>query len=86
MVQGKLLTDGASDDGVFPVVVGKVNGVISRALIDSGAGGSYAFAKLIKMINQQPSEKITHQIDMLIASKTTSIEIYDTEVNSLDES
>ena len=46
------LTDDASDDGVFPVVVVKVNGVMCRALIDSGAGGPYAPAKLIKMINQ----------------------------------
>ena len=81
----KLLTDGASDDGVFPVVVVKVNGVMCRALIDSGAGGSYASAKLIKMINQQPSEIKTQRIDMLIASKTTRIEIDDTEVSSLDE-
>ena len=45
------MTDGASDDGVFPVVVVKVNGLKCRALIDSGAGGSYASARLIKMLN-----------------------------------
>ena len=56
-----------------------------RALIDSGAGGSYASAKLIKMINKQPREIKTQRIDMLIASKTTRIEMYDTEVSSLDE-
>ena len=33
----KLLTDGAAE-GVFPVIVVKVNGVMCRALIDSGAG------------------------------------------------
>ena len=56
-----------------------------RALIDSGAGGSYASAKLIEMINQQPSKIKTQRFDMLIASKTTRIEMYDTEVSSLDE-
>lgn len=50
--QRKLLTDGASDDGVFPVVAVNVNGIICRALIDSGAGGSYASAKLITMIDK----------------------------------
>ena len=32
----KLMTDGVSGDGVFPVVVVTVNGVKCRALIDSG--------------------------------------------------
>ena len=84
--QRKLMTDGASDDGVFPVVVVKVNGVKCRALIDSGAGGSYASAKLMSMIAKQPSEVKTQRIDMLMATKTTRIEMYDTEVCSLDES
>ena len=57
-----------------------------RALIDSGDGGSYASAKLISMINKQPCEVKTQQIDMLMATKITRIEMYDTEVCSLDES
>ena len=81
------MTDcGASDDGVFPVVVVKVNGVQCRALIDSGAGSSYASAKLINMIDKQPSVIKTQRIDMLMASKTTRVELYDTEVSSLDGS
>ena len=59
---------------------------LCRALIDSGAGGSYASAKLISMINKQPCEVKTQQIDMLMVTKTTRIEMYDTEVCSLHES
>ena len=50
------MTDGASDDGVFPVVVVRVNGVKCRALIDSGAGGFYASASLINTNGDRPSE------------------------------
>ena len=37
----KLMTDGVSGEGIFPVVTVKVNDMC-RALIDSGAGSSYA--------------------------------------------
>ena len=79
------MTDGASDDGIFPVVVVKVNGVMCRALIDSGAGSSYASANLVDMFGKNPSEVKSQRIHMLMASKTTRVEIYDAEVSSLDE-
>ena len=79
------MTDGASYDGIFPVVVVKVNGVMCRALIDSGAGSSYASANLVDMFGKNPSEVKSQRIDMLMASKTTRVEIHDAEVSSLDE-
>jgi hypothetical protein len=81
---GKLMTDGGAGEGIFPVVVVKVNGVMCRALIDSGAGGSYASAKLVTMIDEKPSETKLQCIDMLMGSKTTRIEYYDTEISALD--
>ena len=51
----KLMTDGASVDGVFSVIVIKVNSVMYLALIDSGACGSHVSVKLISIINKQPS-------------------------------
>ena len=80
----KLLTDGAAGQGIFPVIVVKVNGVMCRALIDSGAGGSYASAKLIKLIDKKPSETKLQPIDMLMGSRTGRMEFYDVEVSSLD--
>jgi hypothetical protein len=41
------MTDGKSGDAILPVVVVKVDGITCRALVDSGAGSSYASAKLI---------------------------------------
>ena len=49
------MTDGASDDGIFPVVVVKVNGIMCRALIDSGAGSSYASANLVDALGKNRS-------------------------------
>ena len=60
------MTDGGTGEGIFPVVVVKVNGVMCRALIDSGAGGSYASANLVTMIDEKPSETKLQRIDMLM--------------------
>ena len=80
------MTDGGTGEGIFPVVVVRVNGVICRALIDSGAGGSYASANLITMIDEKPCETKLQRIDMLMGSKTARIEYYDTEISALDGS
>ena len=45
------------------ILVVKVNGVMCRALIDSGAGVSYASAKLIKLIDKKPSETKLQRVD-----------------------
>ena len=82
----KLLTDGGSGDGIFPVVAVKVNGITCHALIDSGAGSSYASAKLIKMLNIKPSEIKRQHIDMLMSTRTSQMEFYDAKVSAVDES
>ena len=82
----KLLTDGGSGDDIFPVVVVKVNGITCRALINSGAGSSYASAKLIKMLNIKPSEIKRQRIDMLMSTRTSQMEFYDAKVSAVDES
>ena len=80
----KVMTDGACAEGIFPVVLVKVNGVMCRALIDSGAGSSYASAKLINALEAKPSEIKSQRIDMLMTSQMKKIEIYDVTISSLD--
>ena len=82
----KLMTTGTSGEGIFPVVVIKVNGITCRALIDSGAGSSYASANLISTLKIKPSEIMRQQIDMLMTSRTTNIELYDVKISSSDGS
>ena len=80
----KVMTDGACVEEIFLVVLVKVNGVMCRALIDSGAGSSYASAKLINALEVKPSEIKNQRIDMLMTSQTKKIEIYDVTISSLD--
>ena len=77
----KVMTDGACAEGIFPVVLVKVNGVMCRALIDSGAGSSYASAKLINALEVKPSEIKSQRIDMLMTSQMKKIEIYNVTIS-----
>ena len=60
------MTNGVSGDGIFPVVLVKINGFKCRALIDSGTGSSYVSAKLIETLKIKPSETKRQRIDMLM--------------------
>ena len=76
--------DGGSGEGIFPVVVIKVNGLTCRALIDSGVGSSYASAQLISALVIKPSEIKDQQIDMLLTSRKAKVEQYDVTITSYD--
>ncbi|XP_028415553.1 uncharacterized protein LOC114538695 [Dendronephthya gigantea] len=82
----KLMTDGQSGEGIFPVVTVNVNSVMCRALIDSGAGSCYASAKLINALNIKPREIRRQRIDMLMTTQTARMELYDAKVSSVDGS
>ena len=62
----KALTTNQSPEGVFSVVIIKVNDVKCRALIDSGSGSSYISAKLVNMLKAKPVETQTKQVEMLV--------------------
>ena len=67
---------------MFPVVDVRINGILCRALIDSGAGSSYASAKLIHALNVKPVEVQTKQIEMLLCTKQVRLESYQLEIES----
>ena len=80
----KLMTDGVSGEGIFPVVTVKVNDIMCRALIDSGAGSSYASAKLIDTLKIKPREIKRQRINMLMTTQTARMEFYHTKISSID--
>ena len=82
----KLMTDGANGEGIFPIVVVRVNGITCRALIDLGASSSYASAKLINLLNIKPSEIKRQRVDMLMSSCSSLMESYDVNISATDES
>ena len=72
------MTATENNQRIMPVLTVKVDGITCRALIDTGAGSSYASAKLLDLLKKKPS------VDMLISSKVTKLEVFDTVVESLD--
>ena len=56
---------------VHPVVIVDVAGILCRALLDTGAGSSYASSRLLEMLNKGPVKKEKRQIDMMMSVKTT---------------
>jgi len=56
---------------VYPVVLVKVNGIKTRALLDTGAGSSYASAQLINALRIKPAEIQTKRIEMMLGFMTT---------------
>ena len=55
-----------------------------RALIDSGAGSSYASAKLIYTLKIKPREIKRQRINMLMTTQTARMEFYDAKISSID--
>ena len=71
-------------EGVFPTLLVKVNGVLTRALIDSGANSSYVSSKVVGMLNKKPSQTMTKQVETLMGTHFSNLEVYDVELSSFD--
>ena len=70
---------------VYPVVLVNVNGIKTRALLDTGTGSSYASAKLINALHMKPAETQTKQIEVMRGLMTTNVEIYNVSVTSIND-
>ena len=68
-----------------PVVSVKVNNIMCRALLDTVAGSSYASAALQDRLKLKTIKKETKNIDMIMSSTTSKLEIYDVEISELLE-
>jgi hypothetical protein len=69
---------------IYPVVLLEMDGIKTRALLDTGAGSSYASARLINALHKQPTETKTKRIEMMRGSTTKKVEIYNVKVRSID--
>ena len=79
-----LMTANGSNEGILPIIPIKVDGITCHALIDTGAGSSYASGKLIDLLKKKPCETKTKRVDMLMSSQVTKLEVYNTLIESLD--
>ena len=69
--------------GVYPVVVVDVDGIRCRALLDTGAGSSYASAALISKLNRKPDRREYKTIEMMMTSTSQKIEMYKVQVSNI---
>ena len=68
---------------VHPVVVVEVEGIKCRALLDTGAGSSYASSTLINLLKKKPSARETKCIEMMMNTTIQKIDIYDAVISNL---
>ena len=68
---------------VYPVVVVEVEGITCRALLDTGAGSSYASATLVERLNRKPDHVEYKKIEMMMTSTSQKIEMYKVVISSI---
>ena len=68
---------------IHPVVAVKVNNLMCRALLDTGAGSYYASVALLDRLKSKPIKKETKNIDMMKSSTTRKLDVYDVEISEL---
>ena len=68
---------------IYSVVVVEVQGVKCRALLDTGAGSSYASAALIDRLKNCPQQREVRQIEMMMGVVTRPVELFSVKISSL---
>ena len=71
---------------VYPVVVVNVEGVKCRALLDTGAGSSYASAALLNRLPNREHSKEVRRVEMMLGSVTREMDLSSINVAALDGS
>ena len=69
---------------VYPVVIVNVEGVKCRALLDTGAGSSYASAALLKRLSNRDHRKEVRRVEMMLGAVTREMELSTINVEALD--
>ncbi len=60
---------------VHPVVIVDVEGVMCRALLDTGAGSSYASAALLDKLPKRESKRETRKVEIMLGTTTREMEL-----------
>ena len=68
---------------IYPVVIVEVQGVKCRALLDTGAGSSYASAALIDHLKVRPHQREVREIEMMMGVVTKPVELFNIKISSL---
>ena len=82
----QLMTATGASEGplVYPLVVVNVEGVTCRALLDTGAGSSYASDALLSLLSKRKPRKEVRRIEMMLGAVTKQVELSTITVKTLD--
>lgn len=64
-----------------PIVLVNLNGVICRALLDTGATASYSSGYILDRLNLVPTRTLTRRIQTIVGIVTKRTEIYNVQVS-----
>ena len=73
-------------DVVYPIILADIDGIKTHALLDTGAGSSYASTRLLNLLNKRPTETVTKRIDAMHGSSTARVEIYSATLSAVNGS
>ena len=73
-----------SEQVIYPVVVVDVNGVKCRALLDTGAGSSYASSAILDHLGIRPIREEFKRIEMMLGSTSKVTGVYGVTISSLN--
>ena len=68
----------------YPVVVMEVNSIKCHALLDTGAGSSYASSAILDHLRIRPLREEFRRIEMMLGSVNKAIGVYGVTIDSLD--
>ncbi|XP_068713041.1 uncharacterized protein [Montipora foliosa] len=87
-MQGDQVLTATGKDGrlVYPVVNVSVEGVLCRALLDTGAGSSYAPAARLDKLPKRSRAKEVRRIEMRLGATTREVELSTIKVRSIEGS
>ena len=68
---------------IYPVAIGRVNGLLCRIFLDTGTGSRYASSKLIQIAKPKYVGKVDKKVDMLLHSTNQSFEQYELTIENL---
>ena len=69
---------------MYTAVVVKVNNIICRTLLDTGAGSFYASSALLEKLNVKPVRKEAKRIEMIIHSTIRKIYVFQVKIKDFN--
>ena len=79
-----LLAATVSGQVIHPMVLVDVDGIRCRAILDTAASTSYASSSLVNALKKKMLRKEAREIEMMLGTKKTVLEVYAAELKSID--